>query len=361
MESNSENKSGFVSIRDLLKLFVSLFRLAKQNLKLILLCNIVSCLLGATLAFIGKPIYKSHLSFLLNENETTSLNLSSLAGLAGLGGGNIYSGVNEDKLLFLSSSRFLMGTTLLTEVELRGRKLKLADYFIEKYELQKKFKSDSLLSDFIGFRSKKLDDLTKQENKVLDMVIDYIEKGKLLKVEGKKKAGLVAQNAGIITIDFISVDEFFSKTFVEVLFDNMSNYYVNKSTQRHLRNYNLIRDRADSLKSILSAREFFSANLFDQNVNISKMRAKVNLERNRRDIELLNLMYAEVLKNLEISKFNLENQTPMLQLIDKPTFPLAAEKKSKFKYSLIAMGLANLVLLCVLLIKDLPKKIFVAN
>ena len=65
------------------------------------------------------------------------------------------------------------------------------------------------------------------------------------------------------------------------------------------------------------------------------MKAKVKLERTRRDVEMLNLMYAEVLKNMEIAKFNLESQTPMLQLVDVPTYPLTMVKASKILYTLV--------------------------
>jgi hypothetical protein len=343
-----EDKNQFISIKDILSLGIELIAVLKNRFKTIFLISVFLGFAGISIAYFAKPKYKAHLSFLLNENESNSINLSSLAGLAGLGSGSLSSGVNEDKLLFLSNSRFLLGTTLLTNVKIHDKSQLLINYFLDKYETQKAFKKDTLLADFKYFTNAHLDSLDVKENKVLDIVIKFIEDNQLLKVEGKKKTGIVAQNAGILTIDFFSIDEVLSKTFVDCLYANISKYYINKSIQRQYRNYTLIKERADSLKLILQSKETYGASYMDQNANLTKMQARVSVERTRRDIELLNLMYAEVMKNLEISKFSLENQTPMLQVIDSPTYPLKVEKKSKIKFGLLGSiigGFSSLIVL----------------
>lgn len=319
----------YISLHDILKYVRDFYYLFKQHFFKIAIGAVVCGVLGIAYAYVKKPNYKAYLSFILNENESASINLSSIAGLAGLGAGEIKGGVNEEKLLFLAGSRFIIGTTLLNPVNINGRDQLLGNYFIDAYGLQKGFASDSVLKGFTYFHHTSLDSLTLQENKALDKILKIFSNNQLLKITGKKKTGLVSQNSGIITVDFVSKSEIFSHAFVEQLFSNISKYYINKSIQRQERNYFLIKHRADSLRGILFSTEISGADYLDQNVNIAKMAARVKLERTRRDVELLNLMYAEVLKNLEIAKFNLENQTPMLQLIDRPTFPLEVQKESK--------------------------------
>jgi len=48
-----------------------------------------------------------------------------------------------------------------------------------------------------------------------------------------------------------------------------------------------------------------------------------------RDVEVLNTMYLEIVKNLEISKMTLLNQTPIIHIIDKPVLPLEEKALSK--------------------------------
>jgi LPS O-antigen subunit length determinant protein (WzzB/FepE family) len=326
---NSTDKRS-ISINDVKNQVRYLLVFGVKNLKTLLVAGLLGLILGVGYAFISKPTYTSFLSFLINENESSPINLSSIAGLAGIGsiGG---ASVNEDKLMFLTTSRQIIGSALLT----KHGDLTVADRFIQTYEMDKSFKSDTILESFVAFKNYQLDSLTYQENKVIDRIIKFLTDSKLLNIESKKKAGLVAQNSGIVSITFLSKNEELSKLFVEDIYSNLSVHYVNKTIQRHLRNYHLIKHRADSIKEILSYREQDGAQFIDQNLNISKMVARVKVERTRRDLEMLNLMYGEVLKNLEIAKFSLENQTPLLQVVDHPTYPLKEKRASKIIFGII--------------------------
>lgn len=348
----SENNA--IGLDDLINYLNFLFSFAKRNFKLLLLCAFIGAALGVTYATLKRPIYKSYLSFLVNESESPQLNISSLAGLAGLG--NIGGGaVNEDKLVFLSNSRYILGSTLLSNIGQGAGGPMIANVFIDVYKMQSGFSNDTSLQGFTYFKNNKVEQLDFKENKVLDKIIKIIKDASMLKVEVKKKTGIVAQNAGIVTIDFFSKNEDLSKYFVENMYSILSQHYIHKVTQRQLRNYNLIKHRADSLKVIISGKESSGAELVDQNMNMARMTARLRVERTRRDIELLNLMYAEVLKNLEIAKFSLENQTPLLQLVDSPTYPLKMEKASRIIFAILGGFIFGFLGYSFLLIKNYIK------
>ena len=46
-------------------------------------------------------------------------------------------------------------------------------------------------------------------------------------------------------------------------------------------------------------------------------------------------MYLEIIKNLELSKLTLLNQTPIINIIDKPILPLKQDKRSKSKFAIL--------------------------
>ena len=50
--------------------------------------------------------------------------------------------------------------------------------------------------------------------------------------------------------------------------------------------------------------------------------ARLKRERLEREISLLNVMYAESVKNREIAEFSLKNKTPFIKPIDLPFAPL---------------------------------------
>ena len=158
----------------------------------------------------------------MNENDgNASLNLSSLAGLAGIaglaGGSN---NVNEDKLLYLANSRQIIGNTLVEKAIIDGEEKLMVNHFIDIYELAKGFKSDTSLETFTYFIHADLDKFNYQENKVLDLIIKKIVEGKQLFIDTKKKTGIVIQSAGIIAMEFKSINEEFSKYFIENLYRN---------------------------------------------------------------------------------------------------------------------------------------------
>jgi len=73
-------------------------------------------------------------------------------------------------------------------------------------------------------------------------------------------------------------------------------------------------------------------------------------------VEILNVMYAEIIKNLEISKMTLLNQKPFINIIDSPRLPLEIIHFSILK-ALILFGflgaiLASIYVFFVSLIRD---------
>ena len=54
------------------------------------------------------------------------------------------------------------------------------------------------------------------------------------------------------------------------------------------------------------------------------------------DAQLYSMVYAEVLKNLETLKLDMARETPILQMIDTPIYPLKKERLGKAKA--IAIG-----------------------
>jgi uncharacterized protein involved in exopolysaccharide biosynthesis len=74
-----------------------------------------------------------------------------------------------------------------------------------------------------------------------------------------------------------------------------------------------------------------------------------------RRVEVLNAMYLEIVKNLELSKLTLLNQTPIIQIIDKPILPLEEEFKSKTTLGLLGAFLGGFLSLIFFIFRKLFK------
>jgi uncharacterized protein involved in exopolysaccharide biosynthesis len=72
-------------------------------------------------------------------------------------------------------------------------------------------------------------------------------------------------------------------------------------------------------------------------MNIFRFKGKLNEQRLRRDVNILNILYAESIKNKELAKFNLEQDRPVFQLVDTPMAPLDIKGKSMLTYGFLGM------------------------
>ena len=73
----------------------------------------------------------------------------------------------------------------------------------------------------------------------------------------------------------------------------------------------------------------------------------------KRDVEILNIMYGEIVKNLEVSKFTLLNNEPLLNIIDRPTLPLKVNKLSMIAAFILFSILGLLINSFTLIIKQI--------
>ena len=104
--------------------------------------------------------------------------------------------------------------------------------------------------------------------------------------------------------------------------------YTQKNTVEKLQS------RVDSIarllnqKTISSAALVTSANTLDINP-LYKSNSIVATENTIRDKTMLSTIFAAATQNLELAKFTLNQETPVIQIVDAPSLPLKIVKKSK--------------------------------
>lgn len=353
--SNSQD----IKLTEIVFQLEKLIKIVLRKWKLLMVVGFVGGVLGFVYASFQSPSYISKLSFMLNDKESgIPSSLSSLAGLAGLSGGG--ASTNDDRIVFMSTSRNILSKALLEKEIINGKNDILINHYIEINQMKDGFSNDTALNGFEKFVNEVPEKLTYQENKVMDLVLKGFNDNNMITVSAKKKTGLVTQSSGIVIMEFKSSSEEFSKYFLENLYNQLSTYYINKSVERQTYNYNIIQRRADSIQDELLQAENSGASFVDQNQNIVRMSRRIEGERLRKKTEILNLMYGEVLKNLEIAKFTLENQTPSLIVIDTPTLPLEKKKMSRLKTAVVGAFLSGVFALIYVLYrnyKDEKKKL----
>jgi hypothetical protein len=292
-----------------------------SNWKVLVIGATIGVSIGLIKYFTQKKLYVAKLSFALEDKSGGGA--TPYAGLASQFGVDIGGGSNGafsgDNLLELLRSRMMVEKTLFTPVTFEGKTDLLINRFIEVNKLRENWSKEPKY-DSIEF---KMGDDRESFSLYKEMMLNTVY-GLLMQNDfsvSKQDKKLV-----IINVSFSSNDELFTKEFIEILTKNISDFYIETKTKKSRVNIELLTARVDSVKKELD-REMINAALNkDQNTNVIRTQANVTSAKKQMNIQILSTMYAELIKNLELSKFTLMREEPLIQVIDKPRFPLQEKK-----------------------------------
>lgn len=315
--------------------------LATKVLKILIVVLLGGCI-GFLYAALIKPNYISKVSFVVEESKMSSSGLASIAGQFGfdLGGGS--SGVlSGDNVILFLTSESLCRETLLTSYDEQNT---LADIYAEVYGLKNKWKKNPSIGD-ISFNNYSKGQLPRK----LDSLLQFILKKRILLFN----LSVVKPNSksSFVEVKVKTRDEKLSKLFSDRLVNIATRNYVNSKIKIKASNIAILQRKADSLSLSLDEKTYAVAstqqNLVD--VNPALRRATVGTEISNREKVLTSTLFAEVVKNLEMAKTILSQETPVVQIVDSSPFPLEVEKISKFKGSFVG-ALVSFIIYIILLV-----------
>lgn len=341
-----------ISLKGLILKVRECWKHALRNWKVIGFFCLLGAAIGFAIAFIVKPRFEANVTFVVEDNNSNPL--SAYMGLASqfgfdLGGGSngIFQG---DNVLEFLKSRLMLERTLLTPVRIKGEDISLAELYIDFNDLRNKWKDDSALSTVkypLGIDRSKFSLLQDSLLNVIQM--DVLKKNLDIDKPDKKLS--------FIRVRCTAGNEMFAKVFAERLVKEATDFYINTKTQRTKSNVDRLQEQADSLKILLDRKTFSAAASQDVNVNPARQMAGVNTELIMRDKLVLQTMYGEVVKNLELSKIAMSQETPVIQIVDEPILPLEKVKIGKLKALIIGGFLGALITILYLIVGKMYNEI----
>ena len=222
----------------------------------------------------------------------------------------------------LLKSRVVVESTLLTQANIEGSVDLLVHHFISQ---EKMFVNIDFNQPHVLYHDSVIGEIWKR----------IIENDLSIEIENDE--------ANIITLSYVSVNENFAKRFTETLINEMSKMYISHQTKQARNTIDFLQERADSVFKELETVEYDFARIKDINQRIVKASGRLQELQLMREVEVLNTMYLEIIKNLEISKMTLLNRTPIIQIIDKPILPLETANISKIILILLVSILGFLI------------------
>jgi hypothetical protein len=346
MKKNLQQQDDEISLKDMLDKILGLWNYLVKKWVIILVVGIVGGGIGLAYALLSPVKYEARVSFVVEDSKSQMGGIAALAGqfgfdFGGSSGGGVFSG--ENILLFLKSES-LCRETLLTHYDSAGNKI-LADVYAEANGFKAKWAKDKEIGQ-INFSRYGNGDFPRLEDSLMQVITKRIQQKDLAVSKPDKKATFIEVN---VTMR----DELLSKYFSERLVNIATNHYVESKTKVKSLNVAKLQHRADSIGALLVSKTYTAAasqqSLVDLNPALRMV--PVTSEISARDKTMIATIFAEVVKNLEIAKVALNQETPTIQMVDQSTLPLKEEKVKKVLSILGGAALTSFLFVAFLLLR----------
>lgn len=355
---NGSSNPNEISLKDLILSVSKWYNYILSKWLITLLFVLIGGVCGFVYTWNKKPVYKAITTFVLEEDKAAGGGgLGSLAGLAsiagvdlGAGGGGIFQG---DNILELYKSRSMIQRTLLTPIKRNGKMEPIVNRYIEINKLRDKWNISDL--KFVDFSDKSMPNsyLTRVQDSILGVIVNEINKSYLSVVKPDKKLS-------IIKVEVRSNDEFFAKVFNNEIVKNVNDFYVQTKTKKSLANVRILQEKTDSVRAVMNGDIYKAAAVIDATPNLNSSRLAQRaapVQRSQFSAETNKAILSELVKNLEMSKMALLKETPLIQVVDEPVFPLEREVVGNFKGIIVGVIVSFFIVIMVLTIRFFIKSI----
>jgi hypothetical protein len=320
---------------------VKIKKVISANFKIVLMVVCVGAALGLAYS-IFKPVrYNAEITFSVEDSKSIGGGLlSSLGGSIGMDIGSLTGSGNGvlsgDNVLSLLKSKSMMAECLKSPYPVTNNtsvtttnnivskdsnkqaavtNYTIADRYADVYGLREKWAGNEKIGRAIYFGQP--DQNLRLQDSLLKLIIKRIEEKELSVVKPDKKLSF-------FNIAINTKDELMSLLITQRIIKIATDFYVDAKVGRLKNNINRLEKRTDSISNLLNQQTYSAtedARLL-LNVNPADINAPVYSEISQRDKMVLTTIYAELMKNLEVSKAALIQETPTVQIVDQTGFPL---------------------------------------
>jgi len=243
-----------------------------------------------------------------------------LSGLVSQFGLHSIDNVDFDRIAEFLETRKIIGAALFHRTTIKGKEDYYANHYLREMKMHEKWEEDESVNfvDF-WFTHDDISNFNIFENVALNVLWNRIAKSHL-KIE--------IRGSGIFELAFKTESQQFSVEFLKALYHELAIFYKEKLNEKNRANFTQMESRKDSIAAELRVAEARYAKFQDANKNLISARALIEDIRLRRGVEVLNAIYLELVRSVEVLNFTLKRTTPYLVSIDEPVYPLRFTPKN---------------------------------
>jgi uncharacterized protein involved in exopolysaccharide biosynthesis len=345
-----------ISLKELIQKIQDWIAYLKTQWKLIIGIAVLGGIIGFVYASFQKPTYLATTTFVLEEDKGGGGGLGGAMGLAssfgfdlGGGGGGLFTSSN---IIELMKSRLVVEKTLLNPVNVAGKEISLADYYIQINKLKKGWTKKPSIANISFPVNADRTKFSLEQDSILQTISAGLTKNNLVIAQKDKKVS-------IISLTVKTENELFSKLFCEQLLKETSDFYIETKSKKSRLNVDILQHQADSIRAELNGAITGVAAASDNvyNLNPAYNVKKTPGTRRQVDVQANTAILTQLVAQLELSKVSLRKETPLVQLIDRPILPLEKDKVGSLKSLVLGGFLTGLLTLLFLVLVQLYKKI----
>jgi len=295
--------------------------------------------------------YTATLTFMLSEDKGFQQGmLGSLFGTAMSTAdvGNI-SLAKLDELIF---TRSIMQRVLFSKVSLPSgesqtrREDYLINHYIDIFGYRKQWQDAGSPMATFSYKQDSFALFTREENSLLLGIYSQLVNGQLSKYSS---AG------GIMTLSFTSTSEAYSYEFLTALFYIFNDYYTEKTTEKQKKLVEAARDRVSQLRGKMSQAEQAYIDYLNRNGASAsgQNQVKVQTQYLARELQVEMEAYFGAVRAREAAEAALAQQIPLIQMIDAPIYPLAANRPNASFHFLIGVFVGAFLVSALIILRRL--------
>lgn len=326
-----------VRLVDVLESFrnYSLFLLKKWYISIV---GIIAFTLGGYFfAKLSPPSYIAYVSFNALDSRT-----SAMGGLMSMMGVSFAGGSSNDVLTGIFTSRNIFLNSMLTDVEINGKKDKLANFYFHALKYDDGFEKDPVLKNF-KFRANSMNEISKQEMEFFGIMYDDYFDG-LMTAE-------YDLTSGVIRAEIETPDYEVSRILGSTLLSNTVKFYQNRQIQNAQLSYKDATKRLDSIQGQITYRQRLIAETQDQNIFNKKKVEYVDQQKLLQELNVLYALYNDASSFKENAKAGLVPQDNIVRVIDDPLFSTAPKYRGKLLFAAIGFAISIVVIIIPLLLQ----------
>lgn len=296
-----ENKDE-IQLINLLKKVKSYFKLIKSKWLLIAFFSFLGLSIGVLMP--KNPKYHSKVSISLNINPSKG-GLMNIASSLGLGGDSEI--ISYDKFETIISSQKLIEDVLFDSISVNNKFDLLINHLVILFNYEEEWKIDRphLLQVNMTQPSSEKDTIISLIIPEFKNILSINEgKGDMIEITCQFKNEQVCLKTPVL----------FAKKGID--------FFLNKRIRKDLHTKDVLKLRLDSISLALNTAEQYYSLLKDRSHRTVKMTSKLELLKSQRQVSLLNEIYLQLVKQLEMINFKISNTQIGLELVDLPRPPL---------------------------------------